>query len=149
MGEEQDLVTTGVDALITLLQQKKLVSIEDAAKLIHVRESVLQTWVDFLVEEGIVGVEYKFITPYIYLRTDEKQVTNLLDAKEDFYQKAALRNIDLVKTHQLWQIYLSQNIQTIKVQFFKKMDDRKIPESKRDGLWAKYEQFLRGEAEQQ
>ncbi len=145
MGEAQEVVTTGVDALITLLQTKKLVSIEEAAKLIRAREAVLQTWVDFLIEEGIIGVEYKFITPYIYLRTDEKQVTILLDAKGEFYQKAGQRNIDPIRTHQLWQMYLSQNLPTIKVQFFKKMDDRQIPESKRDGLWAKYEQFLRSE----
>lgn len=145
MGEEQEIVTTGVDTLIDLLRKKKLVSVEEAAKIINVREQIVQNWIDFLVEEGIVGVEYKFITPYIFLRTDEKQATVIFDTKEEFFRKALARGIEVPKIHFLWTRYLSSNLESIKADFFKKMDQRNIAESKRETLWVKYEQVLRQE----
>lgn len=148
MGEAQEVVTTGVDTLIELLRKKKLVSVEEAAQIIKVKESVLQNWIDFLIEEGIIGVEYKFITPYIFLRTDEKQASIIFDTKEEFYRKALERNIDQTKIKQLWSNYLSSNLSTIKAEFYRKLDQRNIPESKRDTLWVKYEQVLRGEVSQ-
>ena len=148
MVEAQELVTTGVDALIDLLHHKKLIAVDEAARLIHVRESVLQNWIDLLVEEGIIGVEYKFITPYIFLRTDTAQTSAVLDIKQDFFEKAAKRNLDAAHVQQLWQLYLRENMPTIKEEFYRKLDQKRIPEAKHESLWAKYEQFLRGEAAQ-
>ncbi|MBN2422471.1 hypothetical protein JXB41_04550 [Candidatus Woesearchaeota archaeon] len=66
-------VKTEVDELIELLKKKEKVSLSDMAKELNISKTLLQKWVDFLVEEKIIGIEYKFTTPYIYL-TKEKAV---------------------------------------------------------------------------
>ncbi len=146
MGEAQEIVTTGVDALISLLRTRKLVSVEEAAKLIHVRESIMQNWVDFLIEEGIIGVEYKFITPYIFLKTEDAKASVLFDTKDEFFEKARARKIPDDKAKQLWKRYLTDHIASIKLEFYRKLEERKIPVSKQESLWAKYEQILQGDS---
>ena len=63
----EEVVRTGVDDLLELLEHSAKIPLADAAAKLNVDAGVIQAWVDFLVEEGIVGIEYKFTTPYIYL----------------------------------------------------------------------------------
>ena len=141
MSSQISIVTTGVDSLIDLIKQKQKISVEHAAKLLHKKEAVVQSWVDFLLEEKVIGVEYKFVTPYIYLM-DSSSKTNFAKVKEDFIAKARDRNISDDEIRRLWKKYVNENLSSIKESFFKKATLRGIHSSKIASLWKIYEQTL-------
>ena len=55
-----DKIETGVDKLVELISQVKSVSIDDAAKKLGISKVVIQEWADFLEEEKLITIEYKF-----------------------------------------------------------------------------------------
>ena len=60
-----DTIETGVDSLLALLREKDKISIDEAAKILKTPSKAVQSWVDFLVEERILGLEYKWIKKYL------------------------------------------------------------------------------------
>ncbi len=74
-------IKTGVDSLVSYLSDSGKVSLKKAASDLSFSEELLQSWVDFLLEDGIVGVEYKFTTPYIFLKNNESS-DDLVSSKE-------------------------------------------------------------------
>ena len=110
-----ETIKTGVDELIELLKKTDKISLLDAAKRLKVPSSILQSWVDFLVEEKIVGVEYKFTKPYIFINTEKGEITpEVTDEervsidlfKEDFRIKAIRKNIPEQMIDTLWANHL-------------------------------------------
>ncbi len=69
---KNDVVETGVDDLIRLIQKKGKMSLPDVSKELGIPPKAIEKWVDFLVEEGKMDVEYKFTTPFISMKKDEK-----------------------------------------------------------------------------
>ncbi len=141
MSQQTEVVRTGVDSLIDLLEKYKTVSIEKAARILKQKESVIQSWVDFLLEDKIIGIEYKFVTPYIYLIKDGDTV-NFAHIKEDFFAKAQERNLPDFRIQELWASYVHEHISSIKEIFIKKAMLRGIHSSKIDLLWRQYEEKL-------
>lgn len=109
MGE--DVVTTRVDDLIDYLQGKEKVPLEEVAKALNTKLDIIQSWVDFLVEEGIIGIEYKFTKPYIYLNVKEEEQPKVTEEeqptweayKKAFMQRAREKKIPDEKAASLWQ----------------------------------------------
>ncbi len=91
--EGSSLLETGVDKLVSLVRKNKRISVADAAKQLGVSTVVVEEWADFLEEEGIISVEYKFTTPYLVERLltreeIEKKRTEFGGKKEAFVRKA-------------------------------------------------------------
>src|SRR3989338_6336391 len=61
------VLRTVADELLELVGKHKKISVEDASKKLKMPAASVQALVDFLVEEKVFGIEYKFTTPYIYL----------------------------------------------------------------------------------
>jgi chromosome segregation ATPase len=61
-------IETGVDRLVELVNAKKRITVEDAAKELGVSRIVIQEWADFLEEEKILSIEYKFSKTYLIER---------------------------------------------------------------------------------
>jgi chromosome segregation ATPase len=61
-------IETGVDRLVELINQDKRISIEDAAKKLGISKVVIQEWADFLEEEKIISIEYKFSKTFLVQR---------------------------------------------------------------------------------
>jgi chromosome segregation protein len=76
---ESKLIETGVDKLVNLVKQKGRIALADAARDLGVSSNVIQEWVDFLEEEGILSVEYKLTKPFL---VDKKLTKKEVDAKE-------------------------------------------------------------------
>ena len=117
-------VKTGVDELMELVSREGRISIPDAAKKLSHPESVIQNWVDFLVEERLLGIEYKFTTPYIYVNSPEKAATFITkketfeDERKTFLQRAKEKGMPETKLSELWQNHLQEAIESRK-DFFK------------------------------
>jgi len=59
------LLETGVDKLVSLIKEKKRISVPQAAKSLGVSQVVVEEWADFLEEDDIISMDYKFATPWL------------------------------------------------------------------------------------
>ena len=146
----QGILRTTADELLELVKKSGKISVEDASKRLKMPVQTTQALVDFLVEEKIFGIEYKFTTPYIYIykegiekaKAKEKSFTKGLITKEQFYEKAKSKKIGHEHIEGLWRKYLQQNIASIRKEFLIKAREKNIPEEKIEDLWQKYLSYL-------
>jgi len=143
------ILKTSADDLYELVMSRKKISVEEAAKILKIPINITQSLVDFLVEENIFGMEYKFTTPYVYLSQEKKIDVNLqsrysknMITKEVFFQKAKKWNISFEKVNDLWKRYISEKLDSIKKEFYIKAHSRKLQKEKIDKLWNKYLTYL-------
>ncbi|GIU69499.1 MAG: hypothetical protein KatS3mg002_0735 [Candidatus Woesearchaeota archaeon] len=145
-----EVVRTGVDELLDLLKNNSKIALVDVARKLGISLDVLQAWVDFLVEERILGIEYKFTTPYIYLNKpleEQKVVSNknegpidLTYFKKQFWEKAKNNNIPESRIADLWKNHLLQELELKKKYFFYEAQTRKILNIEQ--LWEEYQRSL-------
>ena len=143
-------IRTIADELFDLVKKSGKISIEDAAGKMKVPIATIQALVDFLVEDKVFGIEYKFTTPYIYLYKDDiksakskdRNLTKGLVTKEQFYERAKLKNVPYEYIEGMWRKYLKQNITNIREEFLKKSTERKVTEDKTEELWKRYLSYL-------
>src|SRR3989338_4914799 len=93
MGLTSSIIETGVDRLVKLVNTKGKISSEDAAKEIGVSATVIMEWADFLEEEGIIRVEYKFTRSFLVARKlgkkeVEEKAKEFSGKKDVFVRKA-------------------------------------------------------------
>ena len=93
MGIAGSIIETGVDKLVKLVNTKGRIAASDAAKELGVGMSVIMEWTDFLEEEGIINIEYKFTQPYLVARKIAKKdvqekAKEFSGKKEVFIRKA-------------------------------------------------------------
>ncbi|MEK6947036.1 MAG: hypothetical protein AABX32_05515 [Nanoarchaeota archaeon] len=150
MLKDNDIIRTVADELFELVKKAKRISVEDAAKQLKVPITTIQTLVDFLVEEKVFGIEYKFTTPYIYLYRDslqqakskDKSFTKGLVTKEQFYDKAKQKKVPYEIIEGLWRKYLQQNLTLLRAEFLRKAKEKNVSDEKTEELWEKYLVYL-------
>lgn len=59
------LITTGVDALIRLIKEKKEIECSEAASILKLTPSMIQEWAQILEEEGLITIKYKLTKSYL------------------------------------------------------------------------------------
>lgn len=141
---------TVADELVELVKKRKKLSVEEIANILKMVPAEVQMLVDFFVEEGVFGVEYKFTTPYIYLnekKVEEKPKKEIRhkkgqSMKDEFFEKAKERNLSHQKTQELWRKYLTLNMHSIREKFYEKARKRQIPNSEISDLWERYRLVL-------
>lgn len=89
------MIETGVDKLVKLVEERKRVSVADAAKELRVLVPVIEEWAEFLEEEGLLGIEYKLATTYLVVR---KLTKKDIEKKEADFQKHKDLFVRKVKT---------------------------------------------------
>ena len=153
---DNPILKTSADDLYELVRSRKKMSVEEAAKILKMPINIVQSLVDFLVEERIFGIEYKFTTPYVYISEkaskkiyvpipnlpDEGQSGKAIVTKEEFYRKASYWNLPDEKIGILWKKYVQENMDSIREDFYSKARLRNIGEEKIDALWEKYKIHL-------
>jgi len=146
MAKEEEIVRTDVDDFLDLVKRKKKISISEAAKEMGTGTETIQAWTDFLVEEKIVGTEYRFTTQYIYPVEEKDKGIDIsyigFDTKEEFIEKARRRNISDTQIKLLWLKYLNMYRETMKEVFYQKALAKKMDKKKIDELWKKYSEYL-------
>jgi hypothetical protein len=142
-------VKTGVDDLLELLRKVDKIALSDAAQKLSIGTSLLQSWVDFLVEEEIVGVEYKFTKPFIYLnKQPEEKKAHVKEAaelglqayKEDFKLRAYQKSIPAEKISFLWKDHTKAALNRRREFFFREAKKRNLANA--DNLWHAYSEKL-------
>jgi chromosome segregation ATPase len=93
MALTQSIIETGVDKLVDIINSKGRISSLDAAKELGVSNTVILEWADFLEEEGIISINYKFTKPYLIARKVAKKDTQLkakeFTSKKDVFVRKA------------------------------------------------------------
>lgn len=140
---DNPVLKTSADELYELVRSKKKISVEETAKILKIPDKVVQSLVDFLVEEKIFGIEYKFTTPYIYISQEKNADFQIAPQKkfvtrDEFFQNANKWHISPEKINELWKKYVKEHIDSIKEEFYTKSNSRKIPKEDIDRLWKKY-----------
>ena len=102
MGLTNSVIETGVDKLVSLINAKGKIASYDAAKELGVSSTVVMEWADFLEEEGIINIEYKFTKPFLIARKlvkkDVQEKAEEFSGKKDiFVRKAEISLIFLDK----------------------------------------------------
>lgn len=93
------LIETGVDKLVNLVNRKKKISMNHAAKELGVGLPVIEEWADFLEEEGIISLDYKLATTYLIERKLSKKEVQK-KAKEFVGKKDAfVRKVETTVAH--------------------------------------------------
>lgn len=142
MGD--DVVKTGVDELIAYLEGKEKVPLLDAAAALKTTVDTLQSWVDFLVEEGILGIEYKFTKPFIYLNRKDREKAKIIGEEElswdiyhdAFLEKAKAKQIPDLKAASLWKNHVLTVLDAKRTFFYDEVRKRRMENT--DQLWKEY-----------
>jgi hypothetical protein len=117
--------------------------------VLNVPPQTLQAWVDFLVEEKILGIEYKFTKPFIYLNREDKPKKNqiiehttesLEQVKEAYFQRARTKQIPEQKIDELWRLHVLEALQGKKAYFFEQASRRSMANPQQ--LWEEYQRNL-------
>jgi len=146
---KDEVITTGVDDLLALLKQVDKIPLIDAAMQLKITPPLLQSWVDFLVEEEIIGIEYKFTKPIIYLnKPPEKKESfisedadmNLEAYKNDFKSRAAEKNIPHDKISFFWKNHVKESLNRKREFFYREAKKRNL--SNVPALWQGYNERL-------
>jgi hypothetical protein len=147
MGEET--IVTGVDRLLDYLKGKDRVAMQDVATALGVPSDTLQAWTDFLVEEKILGIEYKFTKPFIYLNVDEKpkkpQIleqtsVSLDDIKKEYMERGRAKKMPESALQDLWLSHVSEALKARKQYFFEQASKRNAANPQK--LWEEYQRNL-------
>ncbi len=149
----EDIIRTGVDELLDLLAKKNKMPLSEVATALDVPLDILQAWVDFLVEESILGIEYRFTTPYVYLNKSidmaggnqktglpAKETVTIDDFKQEFWVKARKKNLPESQIAALWHNHLAEELDRKKKYFFFEANNRRLMYS--DALWEEYQTTL-------
>ena len=143
-------IETGVDDLIRFLKTKGKIGLKEAAQAINVSEQTLQLWVDFLVEERILGMEYKFTKPFIFLNAElqKKESSSASDKKADalsithykkeFVDEAKKKKLPESTITQLWRKKVTETIDKKKDLFIREANKRGLPRT--EELFKRYKQ---------
>ncbi len=93
MGLTSSIIETGVDKLVNLVNSKGRIASQDATKELGVSTAVVMEWADFLEEEGIIKIEYKFTTPFLVARKlakkDVKEKAKEFSGKKEVFVRKA------------------------------------------------------------
>ncbi len=65
MEFDELLISTGVDALIKLVHDRKKIELEEAAKELDMPFSSIEAWAQALEDEGIIRIDYQFTKVYL------------------------------------------------------------------------------------
>ncbi len=134
---------TSADDLLDVVRRQKKVAVDQLAKTLKVPLATVQALIDFLVEEKILGIEYKFTTPYVYLNeTAMVKHEQLMLSKEEFYQRSRSRSVPEGHIAQFWAAYREESIPKLRQGFMAKAYARGAGAQQAEEMWQKYRSYF-------
>ncbi len=143
--DENKALRTSADDLMDVVKRHKKMSVDDLAKVLRTSVQSVQSIVDFLVEEKVLDIEYRFTTPYVYLnegKPTEHQGLSGAFSKEEFFSRAREKGVTEDKIMLLWKKYLAQNLPQIRQDFMTRAYAHGATAEKAEELWQKYFTYL-------
>jgi len=101
MFAQEGEVSTEADHLLRLLKEKKEISFEQMSKELALPVETIEAWANFLEEEGVVSITYKFTTPYLVLAPTAKQSPLLQLDESKAYPSGAKEKPEPIKESEI------------------------------------------------
>ena len=118
MGNANSIIETGVDKLVNLINSKEKVAADEAAKELGVSTTVVMEWSDFLEEEGIINIEYKFTKPFLIARKtakkDVQEKAKEFEGKKDVFIRKAEVSLNFLEKESVKLKSLKEEFEKIK-----------------------------------
>lgn len=92
-------ITTAVDSLVDLVNTRKRISLENAAKELGLPEHIINEWATFLEEEKVLVIEYQFTTPFLI--AVEKKEANEKDYAQEIDVMFRNLEVTLIKLNKI------------------------------------------------
>ncbi|HLC63008.1 MAG TPA: hypothetical protein VJJ21_01695 [Candidatus Nanoarchaeia archaeon] len=67
-------IETAVDSLVKLVNDKKIIALDEAAKILGVPENIVNEWASFLEEDKIMKIDYKLTKPFLKAAEDTVKI---------------------------------------------------------------------------
>ncbi|MBS3069543.1 hypothetical protein J4441_04215 [Candidatus Micrarchaeota archaeon] len=93
MALDELLISTGVDALIRLVKEKKKIEVSAAAKALSLPAQTVEEWARVLEEEGIIAIKYQFTTVLLIWLNQEPSVISARTQKLSEQKKALVSQV--------------------------------------------------------
>ncbi|MBI3037032.1 hypothetical protein HYY73_04780 [Candidatus Woesearchaeota archaeon] len=100
---EEEQVRTGADRLLDLVKKSREIALAAAAQELGVPIVTVEAWANFLEEDGLVTVKYKFTTPYIAIpevqaerKKKEEKLVSLAENADFSDVKAEIENVPVI-----------------------------------------------------
>jgi len=142
---EGEQLETGVDDFMRCLEDGKKHSLQEIVSSLNIDMTTLQLWVDFLVEEKIIGVEYSFTKPFVFLNQPknvikQEEVIGISYFKDEFYNAAKLKKIPENKIEFFWKRHITDEINRLKELFMREARKRHLKNV--EVLWNNYKEGI-------
>ncbi|MFH1398517.1 MAG: hypothetical protein ABIG95_00205 [Candidatus Woesearchaeota archaeon] len=83
---DQDFtIQTDVDSLVKIVDEKLEIPLNEVARLLNVKSDTVQAWANFLEEEEVLSLKYKFTTPYLVSKAKESKKPEALDIPQELF----------------------------------------------------------------
>ncbi|MFO7711391.1 MAG: hypothetical protein R6V53_06500 [Candidatus Woesearchaeota archaeon] len=82
---DKRVIETGIDKLLSIIKEKKRITVEDAAKALGVSPTMTEEWGDFLEDEGYIRKEHKLTKVYFVLK--DIDFSKLVEKADEIDQK--------------------------------------------------------------
>ena len=128
-------ITTAVDSLVKLVKKKARISLEDASKELGIPQNIINEWASFLDQEKIISIEYKFTTPFLLSRKDEKSneesadyemIQRKLEVMKAYLEKSQPKNEKSAKQKDYLLNEISKAVESTRKKKIRKEDLQKI-----------------------
>ncbi len=74
---KKEMITTEADRLLSFVQEKGEISLDDTAKELGIPVKTVESYANFFEEEGLIGLKYKFTTPYLVVKNSDSDVPEI------------------------------------------------------------------------
>ena len=93
MAITKQILETGIDKLLKLIQSSGKISVAEAAKELEVGKKVIMGWAESFEEEGLISFEHRFLNTFLTLRDMTKKEVEVkskeLNGKKDIIIRKA------------------------------------------------------------
>ncbi len=108
-------ITTAVDSLVELIHKKKRITIEAAAKQLGLPSHIVNEWANFLEDDKILKIEYKFTTPYLIASKKTKEAAEAASSELESQKDILTRKVEIMLSRvQKHSLPHEKNIKTAK-----------------------------------
>ena len=95
MDLDELLITTGVDALIKLIKEKKEIELIDAARILQISSQKVREWSQILEDEGILSIKYNLgKSTLVWVQPTNEEI---VQEKSSFYDEKQSLSDEIAK----------------------------------------------------
>lgn len=134
---------TPVDTLVDLVKNNKNCTIKFLKNSLKLSEDIVEKWIVVLEEFKVIKVHYKGFEGYVEFveKQDKKKEEESIEVdriKERFVSRSKARGIGYERMKKLWPIFLQENQDIIKKEFYNRSVKMGYEQNRIDMGWKKY-----------